>query len=110
LDSAIQKSIIYANFASGTPPHPECTMIYFWIDESVAHSQIPKLWGPVSKFTKLSGCSKKIYRGAGRNCLQKITKSSFRKYHVQEILFRRPCSKNSEKLIPKDLKSHFYEG
>jgi len=28
-------------------------MIHFWIDESVAHSQIPKLWESVSKFTKL---------------------------------------------------------
>jgi len=59
LDSTIQKSIIYANFASGTPPHPECNMIQFQIDESVTHSQIPKLWGSVSKFTKLWGCRKK---------------------------------------------------
>jgi len=59
LDSAIHKSIIYANFASGTPPHPECNMIHFWIDESVAHFQIPKLWRSVSKFTKLWGCRKK---------------------------------------------------
>jgi len=26
--------------ASGTPPHPEKKNIQFWIDESVAHSQI----------------------------------------------------------------------
>jgi len=34
-------------------------MIHFWIDESVAHSQIPKLWGSVSEFTKLWTCRKK---------------------------------------------------
>jgi len=28
-DSAIYKSIIYANFASGTSPHPEYNMIHF---------------------------------------------------------------------------------
>jgi len=39
-DSAIQKWIIYAKIAFGTPPHPEKN-IQFWIDESVAHSQIP---------------------------------------------------------------------
>jgi len=40
-DSAIQKVIIYAKFASGTSPHPENKNIQFWIDESVTHSQIP---------------------------------------------------------------------
>ena len=39
-DSAIQKSIIYAKFASRTPPHLKKKMIKFWIDESIAHFQI----------------------------------------------------------------------
>jgi len=34
-------------------------MIHFQIDKSVAHSQISKLWGSVSEFTKLWGCRKK---------------------------------------------------
>jgi len=37
-------------------------MIHFWIDESVTHSQIPKLWRSVSEFTKLWGCRKKNVR------------------------------------------------
>jgi len=40
LDSAIRKSIIYAKFVSRTLTHPEKKMIQFWIDESIAHSQI----------------------------------------------------------------------
>jgi len=40
LDSEIRKLIIYAKFASKTTPHPKNEMIQFWIDESVAHSQI----------------------------------------------------------------------
>jgi len=31
-DSAVQKSTIYANFASRTPPHPKSNMIHFPID------------------------------------------------------------------------------
>jgi len=34
-------------------------MIHFQIDESVTHSQIPKLLRLVSEFTKLWGCRKK---------------------------------------------------
>jgi len=51
---------IYANSASGTPPHPKCNMIHFRIDESVAHFEIPKLWGLVLEFTKLWDAGRKM--------------------------------------------------
>jgi len=35
-------------------------MIHLWIDESVAHSQIPKLWRSVSEFKKLRSAGRKL--------------------------------------------------
>jgi len=61
-NSAIQKSTIYVNFASGTPPHPESNMIHFQIDESITHFQIPisnKRWRSILRYIKLWGCRKK---------------------------------------------------
>jgi len=60
-DSAIRKSIFYANFASRTPPHLECNMIHFRIDESVTHSHIPKLWGCRKKNVGVQEKTAKLY-------------------------------------------------
>jgi len=68
--------MIYEKFASRTFPHPKKN-IQFWIDEFVAHFQIPifgnhnalfsnKKLRPVSRFRKLLGCKKK---NAGRRSL-----------------------------------------
>jgi len=42
------------------PPYPECNMIHFQIDESVAHSQIPKLWGQIRNLQNCGGAGRKM--------------------------------------------------